>query len=777
MTVKPDLTRVWAVDAPGVNVVDPSTTTPDKFADGWTAEVPPFEHFNFIQKQVTEGLAHINEQGIAVWDDVTTYPVGGLAKGSDGNVYKALTSQSDNDPVSDNGTNWVDWEVTNRVIRVTSIAAMEAYSAPVGYVFSLNAGGRSGVFDVISGDFSTELSADTENGIYIGLADDLTGAVKVARRRFNGIIDSKWFGAIGNNVNDDTLAMFSAIGFINDNGGNIDLHISEGTYLLSFVDVSGFTGGWRGALSGYEKLVLAFANVENVKVFGSGVLKSKDNGIPDNSAVTGIIGIFNSKNMDFEGLKINGNRNEQLHTLDQDFGHNLGFWIKDDCSYIHITKCHVKALGSLRAGFDDRGDGVYVRNGASNIYCKDNILEDVGRWGFVLESGVGGTDTYVIEGNTFYGTDPTTTLYDHRILGFVDIENYHPHSNIIIRNNIIHLNGSISFGGYSSSILSSLIENIIIEGNTWNCQGVAGGGGYNDAITMYSSGSDNRTIKTYKNITIKNNKFYFGNSSNSNNNRILHLTAAIYENFIFSDNLIVQEYSSSSYDNSGVYLENCALLGSIEWSGNTILGSSNYQRWFGIRETNNPTVTGYPISNFDILIKNNYLKNGKGVGFLQVDDSSLGSITSLDNVFKDNGGYVIDLGASTIELTTREFTAIPEPIAPAVTFTSDVAAGDTVVPTFKITADTVDASVNVNVVFNANDYLNSVGILQFTALFEGGTWTISTVTSSMTTISAPIVTASGSDIVISSRKDNGGSPRKPTISGTVATANCKLQSA
>jgi len=122
MTDKPDLTRVWAVDAPSGNIIDPSATTPDKFSDGWTAEVPPFEHFNFIQKFQTQGLAHINEQGIAVWDSVTTYPIGGLAKGSDGNVYKALTSQDDNDPVSDDGTNWVDWEVTNRVIRVTSIA-------------------------------------------------------------------------------------------------------------------------------------------------------------------------------------------------------------------------------------------------------------------------------------------------------------------------------------------------------------------------------------------------------------------------------------------------------------------------------------------------------------------------------------------------------------------------------------------------------------------------------------------------------------------------------
>lgn len=105
-TQKPDLTRVWANGAPPANVVDPDTTTPGKVNAGWQAEVPPFEHFNFLQKWFTQGLAHFNEQGIGVWDTDTTYPVDGLSKGSDGNIYVALQEQSGNDPVSDGGTNW-----------------------------------------------------------------------------------------------------------------------------------------------------------------------------------------------------------------------------------------------------------------------------------------------------------------------------------------------------------------------------------------------------------------------------------------------------------------------------------------------------------------------------------------------------------------------------------------------------------------------------------------------------------------------------------------------
>lgn len=104
---KPDLTRIWAVNAPSGNVVDPDTTTPNKFSSGWQAEVPPFEHFNFIQNLQTQGLAHINEQGIPVWDTDTVYPVDALAKGSDGAVYIALVEQSGNDPISDT-INWAE---------------------------------------------------------------------------------------------------------------------------------------------------------------------------------------------------------------------------------------------------------------------------------------------------------------------------------------------------------------------------------------------------------------------------------------------------------------------------------------------------------------------------------------------------------------------------------------------------------------------------------------------------------------------------------------------
>ena len=96
---KPDLNRVWANGAPTGNVVDPDTTTPGKFNTGWQAEIPPFEHFNFIQKLVTQSLAHINERGVPEWDNSTVYLNKALARASDGEIYQATEENSNSDPV------------------------------------------------------------------------------------------------------------------------------------------------------------------------------------------------------------------------------------------------------------------------------------------------------------------------------------------------------------------------------------------------------------------------------------------------------------------------------------------------------------------------------------------------------------------------------------------------------------------------------------------------------------------------------------------------------
>lgn len=112
-TDKPDLRRIWAEGAPPANIVDPDVQEPGKFNSGWEAEVPPFEYFNFLQQLFTQGLAHINERGVAVWDTDTTYPIGAVVTGSDANRYIATSEQDGNDPVSNTDGIWIPFALAS----------------------------------------------------------------------------------------------------------------------------------------------------------------------------------------------------------------------------------------------------------------------------------------------------------------------------------------------------------------------------------------------------------------------------------------------------------------------------------------------------------------------------------------------------------------------------------------------------------------------------------------------------------------------------------------
>lgn len=154
MTTKPNLVRVWAAGAPGGNIEDPDVTTPGKFAAGWTAEIPPFEHFNFLQQLFTQALAHINEQGITQWDLVTPYPIGGWAKSTvDDLVYVALTTNVNKEP----SANPADWETLSSALGISAFGLFSNATANIttGYTTNIEALGVS--ITTITPDLTTEV--------------------------------------------------------------------------------------------------------------------------------------------------------------------------------------------------------------------------------------------------------------------------------------------------------------------------------------------------------------------------------------------------------------------------------------------------------------------------------------------------------------------------------------------------------------------------------------------------------------------------------------------
>lgn len=95
------------------------------------------------------------------------------------------------------------------VIPVTSRGGMKAYDAPPGTQFSLEEGGRSGQFVVKSGT----PPSDPQEGIYVVLDNG-----NYAMRRYDSIspvggLNVKWFGAKGDGITVDTVAIQAAINY------------------------------------------------------------------------------------------------------------------------------------------------------------------------------------------------------------------------------------------------------------------------------------------------------------------------------------------------------------------------------------------------------------------------------------------------------------------------------------------------------------------------------------------------------------------------------------
>ena len=94
-----------ALWASGGAIVAPSDV---KIATGWTAEVPPYQWENYSQNRQDQGIAHILQHGISVWDAVTEYQANkSYVQGSDGALYVAIQTHTSQNPVTD--TTFVYW--------------------------------------------------------------------------------------------------------------------------------------------------------------------------------------------------------------------------------------------------------------------------------------------------------------------------------------------------------------------------------------------------------------------------------------------------------------------------------------------------------------------------------------------------------------------------------------------------------------------------------------------------------------------------------------------
>ena len=336
------------------------------FLRGWgivgVNENPTKQDFNGLAFTLGQLISYLHQRGVPEWNTFQEYYEGSVVTTLDGIYRLKAGGNATIDPDTDAGVNWekapTRADIEDLVIRVTSIADMEAYSAPVGYVFSLNAGGRSGTFNVVAGNFSVELAADTYNGIYVGLDDDPTATTKVAKRVFNhGNFSSEWFGALSNVTSGNLVRIQSAVDILSSMGGGVLLN-PPGDVWVDYDITSGDTG------LGIQLKNNVFIDNRATVLRGIPTDQTGYEVVAARSLVTTVCGIF--------GGSIYGERDSHIGVTGE-FG--MG---------VSIRGCSNFILKDIKI-FDCWGDGIYVGNDRNvapvvssgkvildNVFCDNN---------------------------------------------------------------------------------------------------------------------------------------------------------------------------------------------------------------------------------------------------------------------------------------------------------------------------------------------------------------------------------------------------------------------
>lgn len=122
----PDYSLVWATSG---DVLKPSDS---KIQNGWNAEIPPRQWFNWIDNRQDQAIAHIIQHGIAVWNSTTEYQANtSYTVGSDGIIYQCLVTHTDINPVGDVSSTW-------RVGALNSASATQAATPSQAQAFTSN---------------------------------------------------------------------------------------------------------------------------------------------------------------------------------------------------------------------------------------------------------------------------------------------------------------------------------------------------------------------------------------------------------------------------------------------------------------------------------------------------------------------------------------------------------------------------------------------------------------------------------------------------------------
>lgn len=141
-------------------------------------------------------------------------PVRAILKDADGVTLRDRSPIAPAVPSTYATTSYVDGLLGGRIVYVADRDALEVLATSNGVAY-LGEDGREGIFEWDASDLSTEVAADTNQGLYVAPDSDDTGAsgawVREWVRTGNGPANVRWFGAVADDSTDDSGAFVAAL--------------------------------------------------------------------------------------------------------------------------------------------------------------------------------------------------------------------------------------------------------------------------------------------------------------------------------------------------------------------------------------------------------------------------------------------------------------------------------------------------------------------------------------------------------------------------------------
>jgi len=259
------------------------------------------------------------------------------------------------------------------------------------------------------------------------------------------------YGAIGNNVNDDTAAIQSAIDAAASSGGGT-VYMPSGTYKLSYKLATGVTG------------LICLVMRSNVTLMGDGfstVLRVRDNDpFPGPGSIARVIGASeNLNNVTLKAFSVNGNQANipglsAANNPGQANGGNILFGFYDGLS---CSQVRVEAVASYN-GF---GQGIQLvgqpTNLAHDLWIEDCVVHDNTFIGIQSSQSVDLT----ISGNTVYANG------DNGIDVYGDSNSQGAQPATSARLTIVgnHCRANRGVGIFPETVTYTIVSNNVIEGS------------------------------------------------------------------------------------------------------------------------------------------------------------------------------------------------------------------------------------------------------------------------------------------------------------------------